>query len=99
MFGNSVIDRAFTGRRKREVLDCNKSFYCPSDLTNIFIYPDWSNTACDSYVVCFRGTLLVSSCKTDGYKYYNPRRLSCEEVSSQSNTCLYRLNTDLSPLF
>ncbi|KAK0069855.1 hypothetical protein Bpfe_001032 [Biomphalaria pfeifferi] len=96
---NGFLEKTFSGRTKRATDDCSRSFTCPKTITNMFIYPDWSNTACDSYVVCFREQTLVGSCKSDGYNYYNPRRLSCENIDSMSNTCLHRLSTDLSPLF
>ncbi|XP_059158473.1 uncharacterized protein LOC131942605 [Physella acuta] len=91
----AIADKAFGNfglRKKRQatVPDCTRSFLCPADMTNVFIYPDWQNRNCDSYVVCWSGELIIASCKADNYTYYNPNRLSCEETASPSNTCVFR---------
>ncbi|CAL1529531.1 unnamed protein product [Lymnaea stagnalis] len=98
--GDEFKERMFTGRKKRSVtpVDCSRSYDCPKSLTN-FVFPDWENRNCDSYVYCSAGVLMISSCKIDGYLYYNPRRSSCENVTSTFNTCLMRGGTDLTPLF
>ncbi|KAK3794656.1 hypothetical protein RRG08_003799 [Elysia crispata] len=88
-------------RKKRQaqsvgLTDCSVSFMCPADLRRQFVYPYWSS--CDSYVLCESGRLSLVSCKFRDYNYYNPRKLSCEQFASESNTCVFRLNTDLSPL-
>ncbi|RUS84235.1 hypothetical protein EGW08_007987 [Elysia chlorotica] len=76
--------------------DCSVSFMCPADLTRQFVYPYWSS--CDSYIQCEFGRLSIVSCKFSDYNYYNARKLSCEQFASQSNTCVFRINTNLSPL-
>ncbi|CAG5136720.1 unnamed protein product, partial [Candidula unifasciata] len=93
-----VTERTFTSRFKRQAAanNCLRSYFCPADLKRVFIYPDWINRDCDSYIVCVAGKLLVSSCKRDNYTFYNPIRLSCEDIPSPTNMCVQRLNTVLS---
>uniref|UniRef100_A0A0B6ZA24 Chitin-binding type-2 domain-containing protein n=1 Tax=Arion vulgaris TaxID=1028688 RepID=A0A0B6ZA24_9EUPU len=91
-----VTARTFTSRSKRQtgVLDnCLRFYECPSDLKRIFVYPDWTNANCDSYIACVNGALLLSSCLRDGYTHYNPVRSSCEDFASNTNICVHRLNT------
>lgn len=90
--------RTYTTRHRRQAIsadNCLRTYACPANLQRVVIYPDWVNTSCDTYVVCANGSLVLSSCKVDGYSFYNPARLSCEESASSTNTCVYRTNTVL----
>ncbi|GFO23091.1 hypothetical protein PoB_004959600 [Plakobranchus ocellatus] len=83
-------------RINQQPADCSFSYACPSNLTAPFVYPYWDS--CDSYILCDRGVLSILSCRFQNYNYYNPRTMSCEEFATQTNTCVYRLDTDLSPV-
>ncbi|XP_005101675.1 uncharacterized protein LOC101848210 isoform X1 [Aplysia californica] len=92
-FTEMYISKAETraSRYKRQTtVDCAYSYTCPSDLTMLTIYPDW--TQCEKYIVCLAGELIRTTCKPD-YNYYNPSRLSCEEYASRTNICVWRGRT------
>ncbi|XP_005101677.1 uncharacterized protein LOC101848210 isoform X2 [Aplysia californica] len=76
--------------KRQTTVDCAYSYTCPSDLTMLTIYPDW--TQCEKYIVCLAGELIRTTCKPD-YNYYNPSRLSCEEYASRTNICVWRGRT------
>lgn len=89
---------AVSHRYKRQATDCSSTdkYWCPSNVDQVVVYPDFDNLSCTTYYVCYKGQLQSASC-SGSYIFYNPRLLSCEEYPALSNTCVWREYADNSP--
>jgi len=85
-------------RSKRQATDCSSTdkYWCPNNVDQVVVYPDFDNLSCTTYYLCYQGQLSLGNC-TGNYIFYNPRLMSCEEYPALTNTCVWREWADNSP--
>lgn len=81
-------------RTKRQTVTCPQVYDCPTTVTKVIVYPDWEQSNCNTFNLCYRGELKKSNCNENFY--YNPRLLSCEQYPALSNACVWRQFADYS---
>jgi len=92
---NADSDLYFPNGQEAATAGC-ADYNCPTSIRHVLVYPNWANTNCNTFNVCWRGTLKTQNCPT-GYTYYNPRLLSCEQYPALTNTCVWRQFADYAP--
>lgn len=91
---NNVTSVILESRTKRQAVSCPSVYDCPSNINKVIVYPDWEQSSCNTFNLCYRGQLKKSNCNENFY--YNPRLLSCEQYPALTNACVWRQFADYS---